>query len=298
MHAGTVVIAGASGLIGSALTRSFIADGVRVVRLVRGIPTGVDEVQWSPGETPLDPSVLVGADAVIVLNGASIGRLPWTRRYRRTLWTSRLEPVRAVADAVRTLGSEAPHLISASAVGYYGSAPGRILTEAAPAGSTFLARVCVAWENEARAAGEHARVSWLRTAPLIHPDAVLKPLIALTKAGLGGPIGRGTQVWPWISLDDEIRAIRHVISTGLTGPVNLAGPTPATARDLGQELARRLHRPYLVPAPEFALRALLGRDATESLLTSDADVRPAALTASGFSFRYPTVGDAVAAALG
>ena len=138
----------------------------------------------------------------------------------------------------------------------------------------------------------------LRTAPVVHPEAVLKPLILLTRFGLGGRIGRGTQVWPWISLDDEVRAIRHVIDHDLSGPVNLSGPTPATAEELGRAVARALHRPFWLPVPEFALRLVLGSDAADSLLTTDADVRPAALQASGFSFRHSTVAEAVDDALG
>ena len=135
-------------------------------------------------------------------------------------------------------------LISASAVGYYGSVPGQVLTEASPPGNTFLARLCVAWEAEAALAGPGARVATLRTAPIVHPEGVLKPLILLTRLGLGGPIGRGTQVWPWISLEDEVRGIRHVIDSQIAGPVNLTGPTPASANDLGFALAVRMNRPF------------------------------------------------------
>lgn len=294
----TVVVAGASGLIGRTLVASLKADGVPVVTLVREAPRAPGEVRWRPGSEPLDPEVLRGARAVVVLNGASIGRLPWTRGYRRRLWESRLVPARAVATAVRSLGHEAPALVSASAVGYYGSVPGVPLTEGAPAGSTFLARLCVAWEAEAALAGPLARVAMLRTAPVVHLEAVLKPLVLLTRLGLGGPIGRGTQVWPWISLTDEVRAIRHIIDGDLAGPVNLAGPTPATANQLGRAVAAAVHRPFWLPVPEFALRLVLGRDAADSLLTADADVRPAALEGAGFVFRHRTVDDAVTDALG
>jgi len=131
----------------------------------------------------------------------------------------------------------------------------------------------------------------------VHAEGVLKPLIRLTRLGLGGPIGRGTQSWPWISLEDEVRAIRHVIETDVSGPVNLAGPHRGTANDLGFALAVRLNRPYLVRAPAWALRLALGRDATEALLTTDARVVPAVLEASGFAFRHPTVEAAVVAAV-
>ena len=126
---------------------------------------------------------------------------------------------------------------------------------------------------------------------------MLKPLILLTRFGLGGPIGRGTQSWPWISLEDEVRAIRAVIDGEISGPVNLTGPARATANDLGFALARRMNRPFLLRAPAWAMRLVLGADATDALLTSDADVRPQTLLDAGFTFTHPTVDDAVAAAV-
>lgn len=290
-----VVVGGSSGLIGSALVESLRADGVAVTRLVRRAPEGDDEVEWLTTPASLDPAVLADADAVVALNGASIGRFPWTRGYKSTLVWSRITPARALARALRELGRDAPHFVSASAVGYYGSASGARLTEQSRRGESFLADLCGEWEGAALSAGPDARVALLRTSPIVHPDGVLKPLMLLTRLGAGGPIGRGTQAWPWISLEDEVRAIRHVIETGLEGPVNLAGPTRATANDLGFALAVRMNRPYLVRAPAWAMRLVLGRDATEALLTADMHVVPAALQESGFSFTHRTVEDAVAA---
>ncbi|WP_194765519.1 TIGR01777 family oxidoreductase [Microbacterium sp. UFMG61] len=292
-----IVISGASGLIGTALAASLREDAVDVTTLVRRPPRRAGEVQWAPGERDLDPEVLAGASAIVALGGASVGRLPWTPGYRRELVRSRLTTTRTIATAVRALGSDAPALVSASAVGYYGSAPGATLTEASPAGDTFLAELCVRWEDEAARAGDHARVALLRTAPIIHRRGVLKPLIQLTRFGLAGPIGPGTQMWPWISLDDEVRAIRHIIDRQLVGPVNLTGPTPASANDIGRALARRMRRPFWFPAPTFALRLALSAAAADSLLVSDADVRPAALEASGFTFRHRTAESAVDSAL-
>jgi uncharacterized protein (TIGR01777 family) len=292
-----VVVAGASGLIGSALVESLRADGVEVTRLVRHAPTAPDEVEWLTDAAPLDPDVLAGADAVVGLNGASIGRFPWTPHYRNTLLWSRVTPTQVLARALRALGTDAPHFVSGSAVGFYGSAPGRRLDETSPRGTTFLADLCGEWEGAARAAGDDVRVALLRTAPVVHEDGVLKPLILLTKLGVSGPIGRGTQVWPWISLEDEVRGIRHVIDAGLTGPVNFTGPTRATANDLGFALAVRLNRPFVVRAPVWAMKAVLGSDATEALLTTDADVAPAVLEGSGFAFHHRTVEEAVAAAV-
>ncbi|WP_460774980.1 TIGR01777 family oxidoreductase [Microbacterium sp. GXF7504] len=291
-----VVLAGASGLIGTALAASLRADGIGVTRLVRRPAAAPDEVTWQPGAAPLDPDVLAGATAVVGLSGATIGRFPWTSRYKSTLLWSRLSATRTLAAAVRTLGEEAPAFVSASAVGYYGTR-GEGLDERSPAGRSFLARLCAAWEHEALRAGPHARVALLRSAPVVHADGVLKPLMLLTRAGLSGPIGRGTQAWPWISLEDEVRAIRHVIDAGITGPVNLTGPERATANDLGFALAMRMRKPYVLRTPAPALQLVLGRDAAEALLTCDLDVAPAVLAASGFSFTHRTVEDAVAAAV-
>lgn len=291
-----VVLAGASGLIGTALAASLRADGFEITRLVRRAVAAPDEVQWAPGDADLDPEVLRGAAAVVGLSGASVGHFPWTPRYKSTLLWSRLTPTRTLATAIRALGGDAPAFVNASAVGYYGSR-GAGLREDAPAGDTFLGDLCAAWEREALRAGGRTRVALLRTAPIVHAEGVLKPLIRLTRLGLSGPIGRGTQVWPWISLDDEVRAIRHVIDADLDGPVNLTGPSRAAANDLGFALAVRMNRPFLVRAPAWGMRLALGADATEALLTCDLDVEPAVLAASGFAFRHPTVEDAVAAAV-
>lgn len=290
-----VVIAGSSGLIGRALTASLRADGIRVTTLVRRGATAADEVAWLQDTTPLDPHVPAGVDAVVGLNGASIGRLPWTSRYRSRLLWSRLTPTRTLATALDALGDDAPLFVSASASGFYGSAPGLELTEDAPGGDTFLARLCADWEAAAREAGP--RVALVRTSPVIHPDGVLKPLLLLTRAGVAGPLGAGTQHMPWIALDDEVRAIRHIIDHRLTGPVNAAGPTAATADDVGRALAAHVHRPYVVRTPAWALRGALGHDAAEGLLLADARVVPSRLLETGFAFRHPTVQNAVAAAL-
>lgn len=291
---GRVIVAGASGLIGSALVASLRADGVSVTTLVRRPAGRADEVTWLDGH-PLDPDVLAGADAVVGLNGATIGRFPWTSRYKSELLWSRLMPTRTLATALRALGADAPLFVSASAVGYYGTGPGAV-AEDAPAGDGFLARLCADWEAAADA-GPNGRVALLRSAPVVHPDGVLKPMMLLTRAGLAGPIGRGTQVWPWISLDDEVAAIRRVLDARLTGPVNLVAPTRTTANDLGFALAVRMNRPYLLRAPVWGMDLVLGRDATQALLTTDIEVRPAALEASGFTFTHPRVEDAIAAVI-
>lgn len=298
MNARTVIISGASGLIGTHLQKSLENEGTVVRRLVRKSPLQEGEIFWNPGAQALDPALLEGADAVINLNGASIGRLPWTRSYRRQLWASRVGPTRTLAQAISQLGSAAPKLVSASAVGYYGTRPGQRLTETSAAGNTFLAKLCVAWEAAAVAAGPQARVALLRTAPILDSQATLKPLIPLTKMGLAGPLGSGRQIWPWISLPDQVAAIRHILEEDLLGPVNVTAPQVATQKDIGKQLAKQLRRPFALPVPAWALRAAVGAPAADSLLLADAWVEPDALRVSGFKYQFPTVEEAVAVALG
>lgn len=292
-----IIIGGASGLIGQALARALAARGDRVTALVRRPERGRHEIRWDPPTGLLDPQRVVGADAVVLLNGASVGRLPWTRAYRAQLRSSRLQSTTTMVTALRALGSDAPALVSGSAVGFYGSAPGQVLTESAGPGHTFLAELSRDWEHAARAAQSVTRVALVRTAPVIERRGVLAPMIALTSLGLGGRLGRGDQMWPWVSLDDEVRAILHIIDHELAGPVNVCGPTPATAEQTGRALARELHRPFWLPAPAWGLRMLLGAPAADSLLLADADVRPEALLRSGFTFEYETVESAVRAAM-
>lgn len=292
-----VVISGGSGLIGSALIPRLRERGYEVVQLVRRSPRESGEVRWNPGVSPLEPTILDGAAAVIALGGASVGRLPWTRSYKHVLLDSRLVPTSTLTTALLELGKGAPHFISASAIGYYGSDPGETLIENSGPGGTFLAHLCVAWEDAARKAESVTDVSLLRTAPVVHRNGVLKPMMLLTKLGLAGPLGGGEQYLPWISLADEMGAIVHVLENRITGPVNLAGPQPATANELGQALAAEMRRPFWFPTPKFLLNAALGRDAAESLLTADAHVLPQVLTDTDFHFTHPTVRAAVAAAL-
>ncbi|WP_433676835.1 TIGR01777 family oxidoreductase [Microbacterium gorillae] len=287
-----VVVAGASGLIGRALVASLRETGTAVTQLVRREPATPDETRWDPAG-PLDPAVLDGARAVVGLNGASIGRLPWTRRYRSELLWSRVTPTRTLADALRRL-DDPPLFVSASASGYYGSRPGRRIDEGQTRGEGFLADVCAEWEAAADHAGQ--RVAHARLSPVIHPDGVLKPLMILARFGVAGPLGSGRQSWPWASLDDTVAALRHIIEHDLTGPVNVVGPERASENDIGFAIARELNRPYLIPAPAFALRLALGA-AAEDLLLVDADIAPGVLTDSGFEWRHRTAESAVRDAL-
>ena len=291
-----IVIGGASGLIGTALGRSLETDGHEVVRLVRRPARGAGEAEWDPLAGTLDPRVLSGADAVVNLSGASLGKLPWTAAYRSTILWSRLSATRTLVDAMNRAEQPPAAFLSGSAVGYYGDRPGETLTEDSSRGAGFLADVVVAWEDSALAAPDAVRTVLLRNGIVVDLAGVLKPLAPLTRFGVAGPLGSGRQFWPWIGLQDEVRAITHLLTSTLSGPVNLCGPQAARADDLMFELARRMNRPYLLRVPTFALKALLG-DAADGLLLSDQRVEPRRLLDDGFPFSTPTVEQALAEAL-
>ncbi|MFN2517457.1 MAG: TIGR01777 family oxidoreductase [Jatrophihabitantaceae bacterium] len=293
-----VVLAGASGLIGSALRCSLRADGVAVTTLVRRPPDNPDEARWAPQRAELDASVLAGADAVVCLSGAGVGDHRWTESYKSVLRSSRLDSVTTLATAMGRLGDGPGVLVSASAVGYYGDTGEREVDESARRGSGFLAELCEEWEAATRPAeGAGIRVAHLRTGLVLSGDGGLlkrlKPIMAL---GVGGRLGSGRQFMPWISLADEVAAIRFVLEREVSGPVNLTGPVPVRNADLIAVLARLLHRPAVVPAPGFALRIVLGEFAQETLTGQRAV--PTKLTDAGFTHHHADVESALRWALG
>lgn len=287
-----VLVSGASGFIGTELVRQLEADGHTVVRLVRSTPTSSDEVRWSPSARELDPAVIESVDAVINLSGASTGRLPWTTGYQREILHSRVDATVTIADAIVAAKNPPAVLLNASAVGFFGDQPGVTLTEESRRGDGFLADVVVAWEKAAAIAADHTRVVNLRTGLVVGRGGAFTPLLPLTRLGLGARMGRGRQNWPWISLYDEAAAIRHLLTSALAGPVNLVGPTPATADDVTRELAHVLHRPYFLAVPEPLIRYGLG-DAGPDLLLASQKAVPSALLADGFTFRHTTVDSAL-----
>ncbi|RLP68106.1 TIGR01777 family protein [Mycetocola reblochoni] len=287
-----VLIAGGTGLIGTALSARLHADGHRVSLLRRGDADGPGP-RWDPASGTIDPSALDGVDAVVNLSGASISTIPWTPGRRRRILDSRVAATRTLVAAMHRAATPPAVFVSGSASGYYGSRPGERLDESSTAGTGFLADVCRRWEEQAVRAPSATRTVLARTGVVVHPDAVLRPLIALTKAGVAGPLGRGTQHWPWVSLDDEVAALAFAVTTdALHGPLNITGPTPARADDIMFHLARRLDRPYLLRAPRFALRAALG-EAADDLLLSDQLIASDALVSAGFAFSVATAGEAI-----
>lgn len=286
-----VVVSGASGLIGTELVRQLRANDIDVMRLVRREPRSPDEVRWDARTLGL--AVVEGADAVVNLSGATVGRIPWTPAYRRVLLRSRVQPTIALAEAIVAAERPPRVFISGSAVGYYGDRPGETLTEESGPGSGFFPDLVQAWEAAAAIASGATRVVNSRSAVVVAKGGGLEPIRLLTRFALGAGFGRGTQYWPWISIHDEAAALRHLIDSKLSGAVNLAGPTPATSDEITEAFARVMRRPHLLRVPSFAVKAL--GEAGSRLLLDDARVVPARLQADGFTWKHPTITDAVRA---
>jgi uncharacterized protein (TIGR01777 family) len=295
-----ILISGASGLLGSALTRALRAEGDEPIALVRR-PARAGEVQWDPKQ-PLDQAKLAGCDAVVHLAGKNIAGL-WTKKFKREVLESRVGGTRtlatAAAESYRQSGK--PRVfVAASGMSYYGDRGDELLTEESSAGQGFLADVVKQWEAATAPASEAGvRVVNLRIGVVLARDGgALKPMLTPFRLGLGGRVGSGTQYWSWIALDDVIGAMIFALKNdGLRGPVNIVGPAPVRNAEFVRALAKELHRPAIFPLPEFAVRGLLGEMGQELLLTS-ARVLPGKLNAAGYRFRYTELAEGLHAALG
>jgi uncharacterized protein (TIGR01777 family) len=305
-----VAITGASGVIGTALTASLRADGHQVVRLVRRPPRGDhehpgadQEVRWDPRAADAGDPPLSGADAVVHLAGAGVADHRWTAAYKAEIRASRVLSTRALATALAAAEPRPKAFIVGSAIGWYGDTGGREVTEDAPAASGFLSRVVHDWEAAADPAREAGvRVVHLRSGLVLAAGGgVLAKLAPPARLGALPRFGDGSQVQSWISLTDEVRAIRFLLDDAgageRSGPYNLTAPHPVTNSELTAALKAAYHRPDLsrlrVPGP--LLKLGLGEMSSE-LLTSSR-VRPARLLEAGFEFSYPTVAGALVAEL-
>ena len=287
-----VLISGAGGLVGTELIKQLKALGHEPIALVRREATGDHEISWKPGVERLDPEIMESIDAVVNLGGATTGRIPWTKNYMQTLISSRLDTTKTLVEAINVSKNQPKVLVSGSASGIYGDRGDELLDETAGKGEGFLSDLASAWEAEAQKA--NTRVVLARTTLVMSKKlGALGRLLPLIKAGIGGPLGSGNQWWAWISLEDEARAIIHLIdSDETTGAYNLTAPEPATCKEMVVALGKALKRPTFFRVPSWAMRLLIGVAADELLLCSQ-KMTATKLLSTGFEFNHPTLKDAV-----
>ena len=293
-----ILMSGGSGLIGTALTKRLSADRHTVLRLVRR--TAKDgERTWDPAAGTLDPSAFDGCDAVINLSGANIGDKRWSDDYKAEMASSRLQATELLATTMAELDRKPSVFISGSAVGWYGDRGDERLDELSAPGDDFLSDLCQRWEAATVAAEkESIRTVHLRTGIVLSArGGALKKQLPLFKLGLGGRFGNGHQWQSWVSIDDEVGAIVHLLSAETCGAVNVTAPEPVTNGEFTTTLAKVLRRPAVLPVPLFAPKMMLGSELVESLLLSGQRVLPTALQRSGYEFQHPTLETALRALL-
>jgi uncharacterized protein len=297
-----VVVSGASGLIGTALTDRLQSAGHRVLRLKRGGMTQGDDIGWDPNAGLIDAPALEGIDAVVHLAGEGIAEKRWSDEQKQRILQSRVKSTSLLAGAIASRSRKPRVFVSASGIHAYGANRGdEVLTEESTLGDDFLSGVVQAWEgatHPASAAG--IRTVMMRSGIVLSPKGgTLQRLLLPFKAGLGGRIGSGKQWMSWIMLDDEVGAVMHAIDTeSVVGPTNFVAPTPISNAEFTETLGRVLHRPTVLPTPLFPLKVRYGAELVEALLLASQRGIPARLEASGYAFRYPTLEDGLDAALG
>ena len=289
-----VAVTGSTGLIGRAVMARLRAAEHQAMPVLRPATGGaarpdMPAVRWDPEAGTIDRAALEGLDAVIHLAGEPIAARRWTPEHKRRITHSRTRGTSLLAEALAGLDAPPGALVSASAVGWYGSRGDERLDESSDPGDGFLARVCRDWEaaaEPARAAG--IRVCHPRTGIVLSPSGgALAQLLTPFRLGLGGRTGSGRQWMSWITLQDEVSALLWLIAADVEGAVNLTAPNPVTNRHFAAALGKALRRPAVLPTPRLALRARLGGELAEALLYSSARAAPSVLLTNGFEFAHP-----------
>jgi uncharacterized protein (TIGR01777 family) len=294
-----VVVTGSSGLIGTALRPALQKAGHRMVPMVRSQGTA-GAVHWDPDRGAIDVGGLEGIGAVVHLAGEGIASRRWSDAQKAKIKESRVRGTSLLAEALAKLATPPKVMLSGSAVGIYGDRGDEVLTETSRAGDGFLADVCVAWEASAAPAREAGiRVSHLRTGIVLSADGGALPKMLMPfKFGLGGKLGSGTQWMSWISIDDEVGAIVHLLGDDApAGPVNLTAPNPATNAQFTKALGHALGRPTVVAVPKIGLKLILGGEMAEQMLLGGQRVLPTRLLDSGYTFAHPDLDEALGTVL-
>jgi uncharacterized protein (TIGR01777 family) len=292
-----VTITGASGFVGRRLLKVLTAAGHSLHVLSRhagtNLPNGVRLSVWDAAQGPPPPETFESADAVIHLAGEPVAQR-WTVDTRRRIRESRVAGTHHLVEALSNLTRRPAILVSASAIGYYGSRGDEVLEESAPPGNGFLPEVCVAWEREAQAAEAlGVRVALIRIGMVLDPrGGALQRMLPPFRFGVGGRLGSGRQWMSWIHLADLAELFRFALEQPIHGLLNGVAPEPVRNSEFTRELARALHRPALFPVPELALHLLFGEMA--GVLLESQRVAPRAALAAGFAFRFPQLGPALA----
>ena len=298
----TIVIAGASGTIGTALEKYLLEKGNSVKRLVRRGESNDSEIFWDPKNNKLDPKRLTGIDAIVNLAGVGIGDKKWSQKRMDQILQSRIKATELLSETLSGLKSDngPAVLINASAIGYYGSTGTTRITEETKQGEGFLALVCSEWEKSTREAEKAGiRVAHARTGVVLSSSGgVLKRLLPLFKLGIGGQIGSGKQMMSWISLRDEISAISWMLEKEIEGAVNLVSPEPASNLEFTKTLGSLLKRPTILKVPTAALNLLYGKQLVEELMLSSQSVFPKKLLDNNFSFLDASLKDALSYQIG
>lgn len=293
-----IAVSGASGLIGKSFIKAAQEKNYEVIRLVRKKPKNASEVFYDPKKGQIDHLLLDGVDAIVHLAGAGVGDHRWSEKYKKEILNSRVNSTKLIVQAISKMHRPPKVLVSASAIGFYGDTGQNLVDENAPAGEGFLAEVCLAWEAAAKPAQKYGvRVVHPRTGLVLSKKGgLLKKLYPIFFFGLGGKMGSGKQYWSYISLNDQVRALFHLIENEkISGGVNLVIPKSSTNYEFVKTLAKVMKRPSIFAVPAFALKLALGEFSSEVL--GSVRVAPGKLIVNEFNFEQATLESALIDAL-